>query len=224
MGIGMDNYYKLLEIEKGAKKEEIRRAFCRLAKKYHPDVSAGNGDFVRMIDAYRTLMDDEKRKKYNDKFTESPGRILLPKNRISYAVSLKDIAQPPAACMRKTVHCHGGRTFSGRRTVYRRYAGRMVKGYDVCVSLSSSELLRGAAVRIDVPAHVICPLCGGSRMSCTLCADRGHVTRAVPVIVEIPYDLKNKDVFRVSLREKKKRGYVYFITDKLFVMVDVTDD
>ena len=199
----MDNFYNLLEIEAGAKKEEIRRAFCRLAKKYHPDVSSGSRDFVRVIDAYQTLIDDEKRKEYNEKLNKSVGRILLPKNRVSYAVSLKDIVLSPAVGVRNV--------------------GRIMKGYDVCVRLLSSELLRGAAVRIDVPAHVICPLCGGSRMSCTLCADRGHVTRAVPVTVEIPCGLKDGEVFRVSLRERRKQGYVYFITGELFVMVDLAD-
>jgi len=207
----MDNYYDLLEIEAGAKKEEIRRAFCRLAKKYHPDVSAGHSDFVRMIEAYRTLEDDETRRLYDEKLTLSLGRVLLPGNRVSYAVSLKDIAFSPAAGARNTVSRKTGRHF----------AGRAVKGYDVCVRLSPSELLRGAAIRIDVPAHVICPLCHGSRMSCTLCDDRGHVTRAVPVTVEIPCGLKNGEVFRVSLRERKMQGYVYFVTEDLFVMIDL---
>jgi molecular chaperone DnaJ len=209
MGIGMDNFYELLEIEAGAEKKEIRRAFCRLAKKYHPDVSSGSRDFVRVIDAYRTLTDDEKRKEYNEKLNKSPERVLLPKKRVSYAISLKDIALSPTVSVRN----------AGRHSVR-----RMMKGYDVCVHLSPSELLRGAAVRIDVPAHVICPLCGGSRMSCTLCADRGHVTRAVPVTVEIPYGLKDWEVFRVSLRERRKRGYVYFVTGELFVMVDLAND
>ncbi len=204
----MENLYELLEIEAGAKKKEIRRAFCRLAKKYHPDVSSGSRDFVRVIDAYQTLIDDEKRKEYNERLNKPPGRVLLPKNRVSYAVSLKDIALSPAV---------------GIRNAGRHFTRRMLKGYDVCVRLSPSELLSGAAVRIDVPAHVICPLCGGNRMSCTLCADRGHVTRAVPVTVEIPYGLKDGEVFRISLRERRKQGYVYFVTGELFIMVDLAD-
>lgn len=209
----MGDYYELLEIKEGAEKKEIRRAFCRLAKKHHPDVSEGNGDFIRMVDAYRTLIDDKKRKEYNKRLRGASGSLLLPKDRIFYAVSLKDIALSPAVGVK-----NGGRCSSRRRNI-----GRMMKGYDVRVRLSCSELLRGAFVRIDVPAHVICPLCGGNRKSCSLCADRGHVTRAVPVTVEIPCGLKDGEVFRVSLREKKRKGYAYFVTDSLFVMVDLAD-
>jgi molecular chaperone DnaJ len=202
----MDNYYELLEVDTGAEKEQIRKAFCRLAKRFHPDISHGRGDFIRILDAYKTLIDDEKRQRYDVALVENGGKNLLPKSRISYAVSLKDIAL--------------FQIYNGRRAL-RRAVNRSFKGYDVCVHLSSEELRRGASVQIDVPAHVVCPLCMGNRTSCSLCSDRGHITKAVPVTVEIPCTVGDGDVFRVPLREIKREGYVFFIMKELFVMVDL---
>ena len=65
------NYYKVLGIEKGASKEEIKRAFRKLARKYHPDVNPDEGKsgerFKEINEAYSLLSDDKKREMY-DKF------------------------------------------------------------------------------------------------------------------------------------------------------------
>ncbi len=65
------DYYKLLGISKGASKEEIKRGFRKMARKYHPDVNpdeAKSGEkFKEINEAYSILNDDKKREMY-DKF------------------------------------------------------------------------------------------------------------------------------------------------------------
>ena len=65
------DYYNILGIERGASKEEIKRAFRKLARKYHPDVNpdeAKSGEkFKEINEAYSVLNDDKKREMY-DKF------------------------------------------------------------------------------------------------------------------------------------------------------------
>ena len=65
------DYYKVLGIEKGSTKEEIKRAFRKLARKYHPDVNPDEGKsgekFKEINEAYSLLSDDKKREMY-DKF------------------------------------------------------------------------------------------------------------------------------------------------------------
>ena len=65
------DYYKLLGIDKGASKEEIKRAFRKMARKYHPDVNPDeqkSGEkFKEINEAYSILSDDKKREMY-DKF------------------------------------------------------------------------------------------------------------------------------------------------------------
>ncbi len=65
------DYYGILEIDKNATKEEIKRAFRKLARKYHPDVNPDepkSGEkFKEINEAYTILNDDKKREMY-DKF------------------------------------------------------------------------------------------------------------------------------------------------------------
>ncbi|MBI2507056.1 MAG: molecular chaperone DnaJ [Candidatus Niyogibacteria bacterium] len=69
----MKDYYKVLGVEKGAEKEEIKKAYRRLAHKHHPDKNGGSDDeFKRINEAYYVLGDDRRREEY-DQFGAFPG-------------------------------------------------------------------------------------------------------------------------------------------------------
>jgi len=60
------DYYDTLGVNKNASKEEIKKAFYKLAHKYHPDKKDGNeAKFKEVNQAYQVLSDDEKRAKYD---------------------------------------------------------------------------------------------------------------------------------------------------------------
>lgn len=60
------DYYSVLGIEKGASKDDIKKAFYKLAAKYHPDKKGGDeSKFKEVNEAYQTLSDDKKRKEYD---------------------------------------------------------------------------------------------------------------------------------------------------------------
>jgi len=63
------DYYKVLGVERSASEQEIRTAFRKLARKFHPDVNPNNKDaearFKEINEAYQVLSDAEKRKKYD---------------------------------------------------------------------------------------------------------------------------------------------------------------
>ena len=78
------DYYEVLQLNEGCSKEEIKKQYRLLSLKYHPDKNNGNdSDFKKINEAYETLYDDEKRKKYtiqrlfkNIEFTEEDYRLL----------------------------------------------------------------------------------------------------------------------------------------------------
>ena len=65
----MSDYYQLLEVDRGAGPEEIKRAYRRLARQYHPDVNgnvpASAERFKEINKAYSVLSDPDKRQRYD---------------------------------------------------------------------------------------------------------------------------------------------------------------
>lgn len=60
------DYYNLLGVDKNASKEEIKKAFYKLAAKYHPDKKGGDeAKFKEVNEAYQVLSDEKKRKEYD---------------------------------------------------------------------------------------------------------------------------------------------------------------
>jgi molecular chaperone DnaJ len=62
----MKNYYEILGLQKGASKEEIKKAFHKLAHQHHPDKKGGDeAKFKEINEAYQILSDDQKRAQYD---------------------------------------------------------------------------------------------------------------------------------------------------------------
>ena len=72
----MEDYYEILELNNRASLDDIKKAYRKLAKKYHPDSNPGNKDaeerFKKLAKAYEVLS-DEKRKADYDGNTNEPG-------------------------------------------------------------------------------------------------------------------------------------------------------
>jgi curved DNA-binding protein len=65
---GYRDYFKVLELERGADADAIKRSFRKLARQYHPDVNPGDkaaeARFKEISEAYEVLSDPEKRRRY----------------------------------------------------------------------------------------------------------------------------------------------------------------
>ena len=75
------DYYAALGVERGASAEEIKKAYRRLAQKYHPDVSKepeAEARFKEIAEAYQTLKDPEKRRAYDELGSRPQGEEFRP--------------------------------------------------------------------------------------------------------------------------------------------------
>lgn len=62
----MKDYYKILGLEKGASKDEVKKAFRKMAAKYHPDKASGDEEkYKEVTEAYAVLGDDKKKAEYD---------------------------------------------------------------------------------------------------------------------------------------------------------------
>jgi molecular chaperone DnaJ len=179
------DYYKVLGVGKNASEAEIKKAYRKLARQYHPDRNSGDKKaeerFKEISQAYDVLSDPEKRKHY-DRGT-GPFGFGVPGgfDPSSFGGSFSDIlsnlfggsgssggAGPAGA---------GGRGGSVRGGRAREARGRDL---ETEVSLSFDQATHGAQVPLAVPTSQPCPTCNGSGAKpgtspkvCPVCNGRG---------------------------------------------------
>ena len=82
------NYYQILGLQRDVSQEEIKKAYRRIAKQYHPDSNPGNREaekkFKEASEAYEVLSNEEKRENYDHKLTtewNKPKRTKTAENK-----------------------------------------------------------------------------------------------------------------------------------------------
>jgi molecular chaperone DnaJ len=178
------DYYEILEIPRNASEAEIKKAYRKMALKYHPDKNPDNpqaeAKFKEAAEAYEVLSNPEKRKRYDqyghDGVKDMPGG--------GFGMSMDDIFSNFGDIFGDAF----GGAFSdafgfGTRGRTRR---RVNKGTNlrVKVKLTLEEISAGVEKKIKVSKDVPCSQCNGtgaekgtSKNTCPTCHGRGQVTR-----------------------------------------------
>ena len=182
------DYYEVLGVDKSATADDIKRAYRKLAVKYHPDKNPGNKEaeekFKEAAEAYSVLSDSDKKMKY-DQFGHAGVDGAGPDFSGGFG-NLNDILNDlfGGAFGGGFGGFSGfGGGFGGGQRRERVYRGRDIR---VRVKLTLEEIAKGVEKEISIEKNVPCPDCGGrgARNSsdvktCPACNGTGQVQRVV---------------------------------------------
>ncbi|MBF0300676.1 MAG: molecular chaperone DnaJ [Oligoflexia bacterium] len=185
------DYYDILGIQKGASKEEIKKAYRKLALQYHPDRNPDNKDaeakFKEASEAAEVLLSDEKRTRY-DQFGHA-GMDGFANNGGGYGFSNEDIFANLGSIFGDIFgdfDFMGDGRRGGRRGGSRGGRERARAGHDLALSMTIDfdEAAFGIKKEISVMRNVECPTCHGkgsrpgtSPTTCDQCKGHGEVRR-----------------------------------------------
>ena len=183
------DYYNTLGVKRTASEKEIKSAFRKMARKYHPDLNPNDREaearFKEANEAYEVLSDAEKRKKY-DQFgsdweryqqaegspggfdfqgtLRASGRVRVEARRVS-AASAASVGTKTASPT--SSRCSSGRETSRAQNPYytggrARITPRIGEDYEHELDVTLEEAFSGTqrVLQMDVPEA--CPTCGGS--------------------------------------------------------------
>ena len=183
------DYYKTLGVDRNASKSDVKKAYRRLAKKYHPDMNkedpkAAEEKFKDISEAYEVLIDDDKRSKY-DYFGDAGVRDIFGAGGFNWSDfthhgDIEDIfgnffTRGFGFGEESVLDMFFGR----RRKPWESFQGRDLR-FDLEIDLEDAA--SGVKKRIDVPHTVVCSDCRGSGAekgtalkTCDMCKGSGQV-------------------------------------------------
>ncbi|MBQ7701230.1 MAG: molecular chaperone DnaJ [Candidatus Methanomethylophilaceae archaeon] len=173
------DYYEILGVEKTASPDEIKSAYRKLARQYHPDVSkepkeVAEEKFKEISEAYEVLSDAEKRKMY-DQYGHAGINGQFGEGGFSWSdfTHQDDISDIFGDLF--------GSIFGGSMHSRPRSGPRTGESLRYDIELTLEEVLKGKEIEISVPHMASCPDCNGTGAkdgkvnTCKQCGGRGQV-------------------------------------------------
>jgi molecular chaperone DnaJ len=179
------DYYELLGVPRKAAQKEIRQAYRKLARKYHPDLNPGDKSaeekFKQVQEAYDVLSDTKKRQMYDQFGFDAERRTAV----------------PPEQEQQGTHFDFGGFDFGGTGgTNFRDLFGQFFRGgagaaaaeaepgsdLEYGIEIDFWEAVRGAVKKVTISRLETCETCGGSGavgqpQTCEVCGGTGQVSQ-----------------------------------------------
>lgn len=185
------DYYEILGVPKDADKAQIKKAYRKIALKYHPDKNPDDKEaedkFKEAAEAYEVLSNDEKRQKYDRFGHAGVGGAAGGSGFSGGGMSMEDIFSQ----FGDIFEGFGGFGF-GSSSGSRGGRRRVNKGSNlrVKVKLSLKEVMNGAEKKIRVKKYVSCDSCNGTgaqsasgHTTCSTCKGSGQVVRVQNTIL-----------------------------------------
>ncbi len=173
------NYYETLGVEKNASKEDIKKAFRKMAHQYHPDKQGGNAEkFKEVNEAYSVLSDDQKRDQYDrygKTFSDMGGGAGFNPNDFGFDFSGMGGSQFQDFDIGDIF----GQFFGGGRGGRREKRGSDIQ---VDVEVAFAEAVFGVDKVVNINKTSVCEVCQGSGAepntevkTCDTCKGKGQI-------------------------------------------------
>ncbi|MFO7715588.1 DnaJ domain-containing protein [Desulfosarcina sp.] len=207
------SYYALLGISSMATTEEIRAAYRRLAKAYHPDRYSGSSDSFRQIqEAYNVLGNVEKRRQYESQISRSSLRNypasggrpqpepLIPEEK---PTPLGDISPMEGSGAPAPFGAGIFDWFWNNVSSLAPPRSGSPRTLTLEVPISRIQASHGGNATIVVRARARCPLCNGygaiGFYACHRCDGEGAIVGEVPVTIAFPQHMRNTHTVMLPL-------------------------
>ncbi len=179
------DYYEVLGVDRNAGKDEIKRAYRKLARKYHPDMNKENKEeaeekFKEISEAYEVLYDDEKRKIY-----DTYGKRGVQQNFSGGGFDWSDFTH--FSDLEDIFGGFGGSIFDmffggmGGMSNRRRSGPRKGDSLRYDIEITLEEAAKGILKKVSIPHRVKCEACSGTGArdgkteTCPVCHGKGQV-------------------------------------------------
>lgn len=180
------DYYEVLDVDRNASAEEIKKAYRKMAMKYHPDRNPGDAaaeeKFKEAAEAYDVLSNPDKKARY-DRFGHA-GMGDMGSGGFSGGFggfSMEDIFSRFGDIFGGGFGSFGGFGSSGRSTGRKVQRGSNIR---IRVKLSLEEIVNGVSKTVKIKKAVKCRACGGKGAqssadirTCPTCGGSGYVTQ-----------------------------------------------
>lgn len=187
------DYYEVLGVQKNATADELKKAYRKLALKYHPDRNPGDKEaeekFKEAAEAYDVLSDADKRAKY-DQFGHSMGPQGFPGGGAggfssAGGWSMEDIFSHFGDIFGGSFGGMGGFEGAGGRSRSNRTRRRKGSDLRIKVKMTLEDIAKGVTKTLKIPTLVKCDYCNGTGAkdgkaftTCTTCNGTGVVITA----------------------------------------------
>ena len=227
------DYYETLGVSRSASEQEIKKAYRRLARQYHPDVNpndkSAEAKFKEINEAHEVLSNKETRKKY-DKYGDHWQHAEQFEQAQQQQAGFRGFGGAGGATSFRFEDEDMGSLFDdllfggGRTRTYTRRT-RPIRGrnLETPVEVTLEEAFHGTSRTLSLQSEEPCPACKGTglvqNVPCATCQGAGRVPRMKRLEVRIPAGVKTGS--RVRIAGKGSPGYNGGASGDLYLVVSV---